>query len=147
MIFFLKLNRKHYSMELRNYEKEEGLMKTIYQCSLRVHSALGPGLLESVYETCLLHELTKEGLFVERQKSLPIVYDGIIIDSGLRLDLFVEQRIIVELKSVEFLAPVHQAQILTYMKLAKKEFGYLINFNEKLLRNGVKRFTLKGNIN
>lgn len=93
------------------------------------------------------NELTKEGLFVERQKSLPIVYDGIIIDSGLRLDLFVEQRIIVELKSVEFLAPVHQAQILTYMKLAKKEFGYLINFNEKLLRNGVKRFTLKGNIN
>jgi GxxExxY protein len=133
-------------MELKNYEKEEALMKTIYQCALKVHSALGPGLLESVYETCLLYELTKNGVTAERQKMLPISYDGIIIDSGLRLDLFVEQEIIVELKSVDTLSPVHQAQILTYMKLAKKEFGYLINFNEKLLRNGVRRFTLKGNI-
>lgn len=133
-------------MESKKYEREEELMKIIYQCALRVHSALGPGLLESVYEICLLHELTKKGLLVERQKFLPIKYDGVVIDSGLRLDLFVEREIIIELKSVDFLAPVHQAQILTYMKLARKEFGYLINFNEKLLRNGVKRFTLKGNI-
>jgi GxxExxY protein len=121
-------------------------MKIIYQSALKVHSTLGPGLLESVYETCLWHELTKRGLLVERQKVLPINYDGVIIDSGLRLDLLVEQEIILELKSVDFLAPVHQAQILTYMKLGKKELGYLINFNEKLLRNGVKRFTLRGNI-
>ncbi|MDF3026858.1 MAG: hypothetical protein K0S23_1165 [Fluviicola sp.] len=133
-------------MEFKNYEKEEALMKIIYQCALKVHSALGPGLLESVYETCLLYELTKNGVVAERQKMLPISYDGIIIDSGLKLDLFVEQEIIVELKPVDILSPVHQAQILTYMKLAKKEFGYLINFNEKLLRNGVRRFTLKGNI-
>lgn len=133
-------------MESKRREKQEEWMKTIYQSALKVHSTLGPGLLESVYETCLLHELTKRGLLVERQKLLPITYDGVIIDSGLRLDLFVEREIIVELKSVESLIPVHQAQILTYMKLAKKELGYLINFNEKLLRNGVKRFTLRGNI-
>lgn len=133
-------------MESKNYEREEKLMKIIYQCALRVHSALGSGLLESVYETCLLHELTKKGFLVERQKFLPIKYDGVVIDSGLRLDLFIEREIIIELKSVDFLAPVHQAQILTYMKLARKEFGYLINFNEKLLRNGLKRFTLKGSI-
>lgn len=133
-------------MESRNYEKQEELMRVIYHSALKVHSTLGPGLLESVYETCLLHELTKRGLLVERQKILPITYDGVIIDSGLRLDLFVEREIIIELKSVDSLHPVHQAQILTYMKLAKKEFGYLINFNEKLLRNGVRRFTLKGNI-
>jgi GxxExxY protein len=133
-------------MESKHLEKQEEWMKTIYQSALKVHSTLGSGLLESVYETCLLHELTKRGLLVERQKLLPITYDGVIIDSGLRLDLFVEREIIVELKSVESLIPVHQAQILTYMKLAKKELGYLINFNEKLLRNGVKRFTLRGNI-
>lgn len=133
-------------MESENYQKQEEWMKTIYQSALKVHSTLGPGLLESVYETCLLHELTKRGLLAERQKQLPISYDGVIINSGLRLDLLVERQIIVELKSVDYLVPVHQAQILTYMKLAKKELGYLINFNEKLLRNGVKRFTLRGNI-
>jgi GxxExxY protein len=133
-------------MESKHYEKQEEWMKIIYQSALKVHSALGPGLLESVYETCLWHELTKRGLLVERQRGLPINYDGVIIDSGLRLDLLVEQEIILELKSVDFLEPVHQAQILTYMKLGKKELGYLINFNEKLLRNGVKRFTLRGNI-
>jgi GxxExxY protein len=146
MMFFLILNRKRYSMESKHYERQEELMKVIYQSALKVHSALGPGLLESVYEVCLLHELTKRGLLVERQKLLPIAYDGMIIDSGLRLDLIVEREIIIELKSVESLIPVHQAQILTYMKLAKKELGYLMNFNEKLLRNGVKRFTLRGNI-
>lgn len=133
-------------MESKNYERQEEWMKTIYQSALKVHSTLGPGLLESVYETCMLHEPTKRGLLVERQKTLPIAYDGEIIDSGLRLDLFVERGIIIELKSVDSLIPIHQAQILTYMKLAKKELGYLINFNEKLLRNGVKRFTLRGNI-
>lgn len=146
-MFFLNLKRnKHYSMELKHYEKQEEWMKTIYQSALKVHSTLGPGLLESVYEICLLHELTKRGLLVERQKALPINYDGVVIDSGLRLDLFIEGEIIIELKAVDSLAPIHQAQILTYMKLAKKELGYLINFNEKLLRNGVKRFTLRGNI-
>lgn len=133
-------------MESKYYERQEELMKVIYQSALKVHSTLGPGLLESVYEICLLHELTKRGLLVERQKVLPIIYDNEVIDSGLRLDLFVEREIIIELKAVDSLAPVHQAQILTYMKLAKKELGYLINFNEKLLRNGVKRFTLRGNI-
>ncbi len=133
-------------MESKYYERQEELMKVIYQSALKVHSTLGPGLLESVYEICLLHELTKRGLLVERQKMLPIIYDNEVINSGLRLDLFVEREIIIELKAVDSLAPVHQAQILTYMKLAKKELGYLINFNEKLLRNGVKRFTLRGNI-
>lgn len=130
-------------METNHYEREESLMSIIYQCSLRVHKQLGPGLLESVYETCLHYELVKEGLFVERQKKLAIEYDGQILDAGLRLDLFVENLIIIELKAIENLLPVHQAQILSYMKLASKEFGFLINFNVKLLKDGVKRYTFK----
>lgn len=94
-------------MELKHYEKQEEWMKTIYQSALKVHSTLGPGLLESVYEICLLHELTKRGLLVERQKALPINYDGVVIDSGLRLDLFIEGEIIIELKAVDSLAPIH----------------------------------------
>lgn len=124
-------------------QDEELLMKEIYQAALRVHRQLGPGLLESVYETCLHYELIQRGIFVERQKPISVIYNGIEIYKGFKLDLLVENTIIVELKSVGHLLPVHQAQLMTYMKLTGKELGYLMNFNEYLLKNGVKRYILR----
>lgn len=104
-----------------------------------VHSALGPGLLESVYQTCLQYELEKLGLHSQAQLPLPVHYDNIELDAGFRIDLLVEYEIIIELKSVEKLQPIHQAQLLTYLKLAGKPVGLLINFNSIHLRNGIKR--------
>jgi GxxExxY protein len=107
--------------------------------AFRVHTALGPGLLESVYETCLVHEISRHGLQVQRQLLLPIQYDGIQIDAGLKLDLFVNACVVVELKSVEKLLPIHEAQLLTYLKLANCRLGLLINFNVPLIKNGIRR--------
>jgi len=104
-----------------------------------VHSTLGPGLLESVYEVCLRHELEKLSLSVQAQLPLPVHYDDIELDAGFRIDLLVENEIIIELKSVEKLLPIHQAQLLTYLKLAGKPVGLLINFNTVHLRDGIKR--------
>ena len=111
----------------------------IVDASFKIHKELGPGLLENVYEVCLEHELTKRGFFVERQKPQPIHYDGIIIDAGYRLDLLVNDLVIIELKAVAELAPVHQAQLNTYLKLSKKTLGFLINFNVPLIKNGIRR--------
>jgi len=107
-----------------------------------VHSHLGPGLLESVYEVCLTHELVKRGLKVSGQLALPIQYDTIRLDAGLRLDLLVEDSVIVELKAVESLMPVHKAQLLTYLKLSGCRLGLLINFNVPLIKNGIVRLAL-----
>lgn len=107
-----------------------------------MHTTLGPGLLESVYEICLLHELQKRGLKVERQVLLPVVYDGLRLDSGLRLDLVVENRVVVELKAVDMLFPVHKAQVLTYLKLSGHRLGLLINFNSVLIKDGIQRLVL-----
>ena len=107
-----------------------------------MHKALGPGLLESVYEVCLLHELNKRGVKVERQVSLPVVYDNLRLDAGLRLDLVVEKRVIVELKAVEVLLPVHTAQLLTYLKLSGYRLGLLVNFNSATIKQGIKRIAL-----
>lgn len=120
--------------------EENKLTQQLMDCFFRVHKALGPGLLESVYETCLCHEIGKRGFFLERQKSLPVHYDGLAFESGLRLDLVVEQKIIIELKSVETLLPVHEAQILSYLRLSGMEIGFLVNFNVPLIKNGVRRF-------
>lgn len=111
----------------------------IIGAALVVHKALGPGLLESAYESCLLYELRKRGIKVVSQVTLPLVYDGKIIDAGYQIDMLVERMVIVELKSVERLVPVHEAQILSYMRLSKKKIGLLINFNVKTLRDGIKR--------
>lgn len=108
-------------------------------CAIKVHRTLGPGLLESTYEVCLVHELKKTGLKVERQISLPVFYDEIQLDAGYQLDVLVEDRIILELKSVENLLSIHEAQLLTYLKLANKKLGLLMNFNVTLLKNGIKR--------
>ncbi len=118
------------------------LANRVVNASIKVHKNLGPGLLESVYETCLYYELNKEGLEVEKQVRLPIVYDGIKLDADLRLDIWVEKSLIVEIKSVEVLLPVHQAQLLTYLKLTNNRLGLLINFNVVLLKQGIKRIAL-----
>jgi len=119
--------------------EDNTLTEKIIGCAIQVHRQLGPGLLESIYEECLVHELYKSGLSVERQKAMPVIYDDLRMDAGYRIDLFVEERVIVELKSVETLTDVHLAQLMTYLRLADFRFGLLINFNVALLKNGLKR--------
>ena len=111
----------------------------IVDAAFKVHSALGPGLLESVYEACLARELVKRGLRVRAQVELPVLYDGEKIEIGYRLDLLVEEAVIVEVKAVDELAPIHKAQVLTYLKLTGLYAGILINFNVQHLRDGIKR--------
>jgi GxxExxY protein len=111
----------------------------IIGCAIKVHKALGPGLLENTYEVCLAHELAKTGLSVRTQVALPVVYDGIRLDAGYRIDLLVEEMAIVELKAIESIHPIHEAQVISYLKLSGKKVGLLINFNVKLLTSGVKR--------
>jgi GxxExxY protein len=120
----------------------EIIAKEAVNCALKVHRSLGPGLLESVYEVCLAHELEKTGLTVEKQIKLPVVYDGVVLDAGMRLDLWVERKLIIEVKTVENLLPVHQAQLLTYLKLTQNRLGLLMNFNVTLIRTGIKRIIL-----
>jgi|SRR5690606_14655556 len=111
----------------------------IIGCAISVHRALGPGLLESTYEVCLVHEISKAGLDVRSQVALPIVYDGIKLEAGYRIDLLVADSVIVELKAVDSIHPIHEAQMISYLKLSGKKIGLLINFNVKLLKNGIKR--------
>ncbi|HVZ39760.1 MAG TPA: GxxExxY protein [Candidatus Kapabacteria bacterium] len=115
------------------------LSHRIIGCALKVHSALGPGLLESTYEACLEYELRNAGIDVKRQLPLPVLYNDVLIDCGYRIDLLVEHAIILELKSVDMLAPIHEAQLLTYLKLATLPLGLLINFNVVHLRDGIRR--------
>lgn len=114
------------------------ILKKAYE----VHTILGPGLLESAYEECLCYELIQLGMKVERQKALSVIYKGIKIDAGYRLDLVVNNQVIVELKSVEMLHPIHAAQLLTYLKLSRITCGLLINFNVKSLKDGIKRYVI-----
>jgi GxxExxY protein len=120
-------------------DAEEKIASVIVDAAIKVHTLLGPGLLESVYEACLTHELKTRKLKVSRQVILPIFYEGIEIESGLRLDLLVENLVIVELKAVEIILPVHEAQLLSYMRLSKKRIGFLLNFNVPLMRDGITR--------
>ena len=114
----------------------------IVDAAMKVHSALGPGLLESAYAACLRHELIKRGLQVASEVPVPVVYDGIKLEAGYKLDLLVEHTVIVELKAIEALAPIHQAQIISYLKLAHKPIGLLINFHSLHLKDGIKRFVI-----
>ncbi|UBM61109.1 GxxExxY protein [Candidatus Sulfidibacterium hydrothermale] len=120
----------------------EEIFKTVLDCSFKVHSALGPGLLESAYEECLFYELRQTGLKVVKQKPLPLVYEDVKLEIGYRVDLLVEDQIIIEIKSVDALADIHMAQILTYLKLSNCHLGLLINFNVKHLKDGIKRVIL-----
>jgi GxxExxY protein len=123
-----------YKMEIND------ITRIIIGCGIEVHKHLGPGLLESAYEECLVFELKQKGLRVERQKALPIQYKDIQLEYGYRIDLLVENTVVIELKSVDILHPLHEAQLLTYMKFAEKKVGLLMNFNVLVLKDGVKRF-------
>ena len=120
----------------------EKVFKEVLDASFKVHSALGPGLLESAYEECLYYELKKTGLRVVKQKSLPLIYEEVKLEIGYRVDIYVENKVIVEIKSIESLAEIHLAQILTYLKLSGCKLGLLVNFNVKHLKDGIKRVIL-----
>lgn len=122
--------------------KFDDLSNKVIGCALKVHRELGPGLLESTYEQCLCYELSQAGINFERQKELPVRYQGVEIDCGYRIDLLIEGTLIIELKSVDKLERIHEAQLLTYMKLSNIEIGLLINFNSVLLRDGIRRMVL-----
>ncbi len=124
-----------------NIELDE-ITEKIIGSAITVHRELGPGLLESAYEACLIYELVQSGLKIENQKALPIYYRGVQLDCGYRIDLLVEKQIVVELKSIEKIEPIHEAQLLSYLKLSGCKVGLLINFNTKLLKNGIRRFVL-----
>ena len=123
-------------------ERMDEIAQQIVDAAYKVHSTLGAGLLEVIYEICLFHELTKRGLKCLRQVEIPIYYDGILLKDNLKLDLLVEDMIIIEIKAVEKIIPVFNAQLMTYMKLANKRLGFLINFNVPLIKDGLKRVAL-----
>ncbi|MBL1214897.1 MAG: GxxExxY protein [Ignavibacteriae bacterium] len=118
---------------------ENEISKIIVNCAFNVHSSLGPGLLESVYEELLAFELTDYGLFVERQKPIPVLYKDTKMEIGFRADLIIEHKVIIEIKSVEAIAPVHQKQLLTYLRITGNKLGLLINFNSALIKDGIQR--------
>mgnify|MGYP003111791322 CR=1 FL=1 len=118
---------------------ENEIAKKVIGAAIDVHKSLGPGLLESAYQECLFYKLGKEDLFVVKEKAMPLIYEEVALDCGYRIDLLVENKVVIELKSVESLNDVHLAQTLTYLKLGDYKLGLLINFNVSLLKNGVKR--------
>lgn len=132
--FVVKIN---YKTQMDMNENE--ISKVIFDAGLKVHRQLGTGLLESAYEECLYFELKKSGLLIEKQKPMPLIYDDIKLDIGYRIDLLVERKVVIEIKSVESLNDIHIAQVLTYLKLSNCKLGLLINFNSVLFKNGVKR--------
>jgi GxxExxY protein len=120
-------------------QEHDKITEAIIGAAINVHRALGPGLLESAYEACLAYDLTEAGWTVEKQKALPLIYRGLSMDCGYRLDLLVDGKVVVEVKSVEALAPIHQAQLLSYLKLSGCKLGLIINFNVTLLKHGIMR--------
>jgi GxxExxY protein len=124
---------------MKEKESLDNVTDKIISAAIKVHRALGPGLLESAYEACLAFELSDSCLTVERQKALPVIYRDVKLDAGYRLDILVEHSVIVEVKAVEQMAPIHQAQLLSYLKLSGCKVGLLINFNVKVLKQGIQR--------
>ena len=129
----------HGDTESRSALLHEELTQQVIGAAIEVHRALGPGLLESAYEECLCHEFNLRGISFERERPLPVEYKGVKLDCGYRLDLIVENRVILEIKCVEHVLPVHEAQLLTYLKLSGRQLGLLINFNVTLIKNGIRR--------
>jgi GxxExxY protein len=121
-------------------QREESIAKHTVHAAYTVHKHLGPGLLEKVYEVCFCHELKKAGLIADRQLDIPIVYDGLVFEEGLRLDVLIEDLVICELKAVDQIHPVWEAQVLSHLKITGKRLGFLINFNVPLIKSGIKRF-------
>ena len=124
-------------------EEEERICREIVDCAFVVHSQLGPGLLEKIYETCFCHELKKRGICFQRQPLIPVIYDQIIFEDGLRIDVLVEDRIICELKAVETVNPIWQAQVFSHLKMTSNHIGFLINFNVPLIKQGIRRFCIE----
>ncbi len=120
-------------------ERLNKITEAVIGAAIAVHRELGPGLLESTYEACLAYELADRGLAVERQKEVPVVYRGVHLDCGYRMDLLVEKEVVVELKAVERIEPIHEAQVLSYLKLSGRKLGLLINFNVQVLADGIRR--------
>ncbi|MBL0241365.1 MAG: GxxExxY protein [Chloracidobacterium sp.] len=118
---------------------ENSLSNIVIDRAIKVHSALGPGLLESSYQECLFFELSQAGLFVEKEKALPLVYQDVKLECGYRIDLFVERKLVIEVKAVDAIHDLHMAQVLTYLKLSDCKLGLILNFNVTLMKNGVKR--------
>ncbi|MBL7739217.1 MAG: GxxExxY protein [Chitinophagaceae bacterium] len=133
-------------MQTKNEQWHNSVTERIIKCAIEVHKELGPGLMESVYELCLKKVLADEGLFIKSQVILPVVFKGKQLEKDFVLDLLVEEEIILELKSVEAILPVHEAQLVTYLKLSGKKLGLLINFNVTLLKDGIRR-RINGNLN
>ena len=117
----------------------EDISRDLVDSAIRVHTALGPGLLESAYEACLAYELSSRGRYVERQRALPVTYKAVELDVGYRLDLVIDKQVVIELKSVESLLPIREAQLLSYMKLGGYRLGFLLNFNTRRMKDGIKR--------
>jgi GxxExxY protein len=125
---------------MREKERLNGITQAIIGAAIQVHRVLGPGLLESAYEACLAFELKKRGLSVEQQKPLPLIYEQVKLDCGYRIDLLVEGVVVVEVKSIDAPAPIHEAQVMSYLKLSGCNVALLINFNVPLLKDGIRRF-------
>ncbi len=123
-------------------DREEEIASVVVDAAVKVHKVLGPGLLESIYESCLAHELRMRGLRVSTQVTFPVVYESFSIEKGLRVDLLVEDLVILEIKAVEHILHVHEAQLLTYLKLSHKRLGFLLNFNAPLMKDGIHRRVL-----
>ena len=131
--------QKVFSQRKKDKMSENEISKIIIGLAIEVHRGLGPGLLENAYKECLFYKINQFGLFVEKEKALPLIFEEVKLDCGYRVDLLVEKKLIVELKSVDSLSQIHLAQTLTYLKLVDYKLGLLINFNEVLLKNGIRR--------
>ena len=140
MNFATKAQRREENVGTELASEIEAIGKVVVNSAFKVHKELGPGLLEKVYEICLAHEISKAGVDVIRQLDVPVIYDGITFKEGLRLDLLVGNEVIVEIKAIEMVNPVWEAQIISHLKLSGKQLGYLINFNVPLIKNGIRRF-------
>jgi GxxExxY protein len=121
-------------------EQTELVARGVVDAGFKIHTQLGPGLLESTYEHCLAFEIERRGLVVQRQVPLPVVYESVHLEVGYRIDLLVDDKVVVEVKSVDAIAPIHQAQLLTYLKLSGRKVGFLMNFNVPLFKDGLRRF-------
>jgi GxxExxY protein len=136
------MNHQEHEGHQGSTKERDALARAVVDSGLKVHRTLGPGLFESVYEHCLVHELGKRGLTVQRQVFLPVTYDGETLDAAYRLDVLVENTLIIEIKAIDALSRVHEAQILTYLRLSGFHIGFLMNFNAPLFKDGVRRFVL-----
>ncbi len=123
-------------------ERENWLAAQIVDIAICIHKAFGPGLLESVYEKCFCYELTKRGIAFEKQKTLQLMYDKLVIDEGLRIDILVDELVVIELKAQEYYHPVWEAQVLSYLKLSSKRLGYILNFNVPIMKDGISRMII-----